>query len=92
MNTVPDSMTWNSPVSMMTRLQAGWAGFNSQQRVGYFFSLLPRPVLGPTHPHSQSIQEVLSLEIKSQNVKLTLTSTTVGLDCPLALLPYTLEP
>jgi len=49
MNSVLDSVIWNSPFSMVRRLQAVWAGFISQQRVKFFFSLLPGPVLGPTH-------------------------------------------
>ena len=75
MNSVLDSVIWNSPFSMGTRLQAGWAGFISQQRVEFFFSLLPGPVLGPTHPHSRRVQRTLSLEVKSQSVKLTLSFT-----------------
>jgi len=74
-NSVVDTVIWNSPFSMVTRLQAGWAGFNSQQRVEFFLSLLPGPVLGPTHPRSQRVQGNLSLEVKSQSVKLTLTDT-----------------
>ena len=84
MNFVLGSVIWNSPFSVVPRQQAGWAGFDSQQRVKFFFSLLPGPVLGPTHPQSRRVQGALSLEVKSQSVTLTLSSTTVGLDWPLA--------
>jgi len=63
----------DSSVSIVTRLRAGRSGFYPRQGLRIcLFAAMYRPILGPTQPSIQWVPEVLSLEIKRPDVKLTL--------------------